>query len=145
MSCPIAELARPGPKARRASSKVKGAVCAPLERKSIVVQKNVLTVCMRATLEETLYEEPGLNELSVEEFVMIGQLLFCVHTRSRWHDAARYVVEPRLDGSGEDATVDGLLPPDVKMKREHRSQDVPPPSPDGAGARSFCIQGGDMG
>ena len=84
------------------SARFRGAVFALLKRKRVTVKVEAWTVVelirMETALEATLFPKlGGAPELETCEAVLIGFLMFAIYTRSRFGDAARIIIEPKLD------------------------------------------------
>ena len=81
------------------SARVKGATLRSLKRRRPVERRPPLPMAVVISFEEALvqYVGGGPSEITLTDAVVLGFILFCVHTRFRTADAARIRVEPAMD------------------------------------------------
>ena len=82
------------------SKRIEGAVLASMSRKRMLQQREALQVKQVVALEKWLVEK-GPREPALAN--VVGALLFCLHTRSRWGDIMGIHEEPCVDGAWMEA------------------------------------------
>jgi hypothetical protein len=79
------------------SKRVAGAAITAYKGKRITKKAQPFSARLVCAMEEALADAAGPLDLSDEELVFIGFVLFLIHARARFADAARVSCEPRMD------------------------------------------------